>query len=407
MPGVRCRKHGASHPFRVVPLVSFCALILSVPAYADDTATLHLVRNVHSIQSQHGVFAPELLTPLVDLGELYSARECNHALDVLHLALEVSRRDAGLLNAQQLEIYPPLLNCYVTLDRPTELARAQHYVMLINQAQYGKADPRLLPALEQAAARYEEAGLYFSARRAHHRALEIARATAGDKDFSLVAPLRGLARAYRLEYAYGLALPDITDDAYLVSTLRSNADNGSGKFPFDRLGELSLERAVAILRKHPEARPERVDTLLELGDWHQLAGHYRDALNAYREAWDEIHADDTPETVPLATAMPLLFRTQSGFARRRAPFDEEGLRRYTVDFDYTVTRDGRVEDVEVIESNAPPHVEYRVLQDLRQQRHRPKFVNGEPVEERGVLYRRDVYARPPERETAALNETSR
>jgi hypothetical protein len=391
MPTVRRASH-SRWMLSLVSYVSVSAVLLSVPAYAEENSALLLARTVQSLQSQHGSLAPELLDSLVDLGQFYSARQCEHALDILELALEVSRRSEGLLNAQQLEIYQPLMHCYVELDQPAELARAQHYVTLINESRYGRTDPRLLPALQEAVQRYEEAGLYFSARRAHARALDIASKNARGNDLGLVPWLRGIARAYRLEYAYGLALPDVLDDSYTISRLRSNAGYGGRDFLFDTIGQRALERALVILRRHPEARSDRIDTLLELGDWHWLAGHFRAAKKLYRDAWNEYAANEA-ETNPLETATPLLYRTRTGFAERHAPPEREGFREFIVDLDYMVTREGEVQAISIIESNAPRAVQYRVVKDLRFMPHRPKFAAGAPVDERGVHYQRRIYAR--------------
>lgn len=397
---------------RIATLSLLCATAFfgaTTPALAEETTALKLIRNVQSLQAQYGNYAREVLPPLVELGQLYGAGQCNHALDILDLALEVSRRSEGLLHPQQLEIYAPLMSCYLTLNRIDEFARAQHYVLLINEAQYGQNDPHLLPSLAAAAKRYEEGGLYFSARRLHRRAVEIAEHASGRNDPSLVAPLRGLAHAYRLEYIYGLALPDITDETYLVSTLRSNAGL-PGDFRFDRLGEESLERAVKILRRHPDSKRELIETLVELGDWHQLAGHNREALTIYRQAWRELHAPDAPDSDLLRTATPLQFRPRTGAALRRTPLEDEGLHKYTIDLEYTVTGEGRVKDIRVLESNASPRVQHNVVEDLRYTRHRPGFAeNGEPIEERGLQYRRHVYSKKApkrERETETLAATS-
>ena len=153
---------------------------------------------------------------------------------------------------------------------------------------------RLLKALEEGARRYEEAGLYLSARKLHHRAIELGRSA--EDELRIVPALRGMARAYRLEYTYGLALPDIVDPESRASGLRSLETE---KYRFDRRGQESLERAVAILRKYPQHRAELIKTLVELGDWHQLAGHHRVALEIYREAWQALHAPDAPEAADL------------------------------------------------------------------------------------------------------------
>ncbi len=383
---------------RTLATLTLCVSTLALPVagtLAEESAALKLIRNVQALQKEHGSYSPEVLPPLVQLGQLYGTGQCIHALEMLDLAVEISRRSDGILNPKLLEIYEPMINCYVTLDQPAELARAQRIVVLINEAQYGQDDPRMLPALADAARRYEEAGLYFSARRVHRRATEVASLAAdGGDDLSLVAPLRGMARAYRLEYTYGLAVPDIADEEYLGSKLRSNAGSPIGALRFDRLGERSLERAVKILRKHPEVpRAELVDTLLELGDWHQLAGHRDEAIDAYRKAWHAINAEDAPESNLLRNAFPLRFRMRNGVPLRRSPVEGEQYEKYTIDLAYNVSSDGKVHNVEVVESNAPRRMIPRVIEDLKYTVHRPRFENGEPVGEQGLVYRRNVYER--------------
>jgi hypothetical protein len=395
MASIGHHREGTNDFVATLACVSLYASFLSAPAYAEESAALKLVRNVQSLQSQYGSYAPQVLPPLVELGTLYGSGQCEHALEILELALDISHRAEGLLNPQQLEIYSTLMNCYITLDLPGELAKAQRYVTLINETQYGRKDPRLLRALEEGAKRYEEAGLYFSARRLHDKALDIARSLAGDKDLSLVAPLRGIARAYRLEYTFGIAFADMADPAYNVSTLRSYMAEHAR---LDTIGQKSLERAVNILRKHPEARSERIETLVELGDWHQIAGHHRHAVSVYREAWREAYAADAPDTDVFKMATPLQFRARNSVPLRRPPPEEAGMRKYTIDLVYDVTRDGKPKGVKVLESNAPGWLEDKAVTDLRELRHRPKFQDGEPVADEGLQYRRNIFARASQRD---------
>lgn len=75
-----------------------------------------------------------------------------------------------------------------------------------------------------------------------------------------------------------------------------------------------------------------------------------------------------------------------------------------MDLDYTVTRDGRVEDITVSESNAPRGIEMNVVRDLRVTRFRPRFLDGEPVDTAGQHHRRNFYA--PRRATANTELTA-
>jgi tetratricopeptide (TPR) repeat protein len=373
-----------------------CAMF-SAGAYAAETPALKILRHLQSLQGQHGFLAPELLPPLIELGQLYGAGQCDRAIEMLDLALQVSRRKDGLLNEGQLQIYEPLLNCYITLDRPVELDRAQQYVVLIDEQRYGRDDLRMLPTLEQGGRRYEEVGLYLSARKLYRRAIEIASRAAGENALSLVGPLRGIARAFRLEYAYGLGVADFTYLPYESAEIVSYATFDGVNTRLDSFGERSLERAVAILRNHPDADPNvRLETLLELGDWHQLADHRRDALRTYREAWQTLRSDDGRYAIRnvevLDRPAALVTRHQSGTRVRRASAELDRFEKYIVDLDYAVTRDGRARDVVVIESNAPKRIEIQITRDLKSTKFRPRFVDGEPVDTAGMHQRQKYYS---------------
>ena len=373
-----------------------CAMI-PAGAYAAETPALKILRHLQGLQGQHGFLAPELLPPLIELGELYGAGQCDRAIEMLDLALQVSRRKDGLLNAEQLRIYEPLVNCYITLDRPVELDRAQQYVVLIDEQRYGRDDLRMLPTLELAGRRYEEVGLYLSARKLYRRAIDIASRAAGASAMNLVSPLRGIARAFRLEYAYGLGVADLTYLPYESAEIVSYATFDGVNTRLDSFGERSLERAVAILRDHPDADPNvRLETLLELGDWHQLADHRRDALRTYRAAWQTLRSDDGRNAIRnvevLDRPAALVTRHQSGTRVRRASAELDRFEKYIVDLDYAVTRDGRARDVIVIESNAPKRIEIQVARDLRSTKFRPRFVDGEPVDTAGMHQRQKYYS---------------
>ena len=389
----RCRTSTAAATLSFL----LCAMI-SAGAYAVETPALKILRTLQSLQGKHGFLAPELLPPLIELGQLYGAGQCDRAIEILDLALEVSRRKEGLFNPAQLEIYEPLLNCYVTLDRPVELDRAQQYVILIDEQRYGRDDLRMLPALEEAGRRYEEVGLYLSARKLYRRAVDIASHAAGENDLSLVGPLRGIARAFRLEYAYGLALPDLAHVPYESAEIVSYASFDGMDTRLDPYGERSLERAVAILRSHPDADPNlRVETLLELGDWHQLADHRRAALRTYRELWRELNSNELARTEVrnievLDRPAALIARNNTGTRVRRPPADLERFQKYIVDLDYSVTREGRAENVAITESNAPRGIEIKIARDLKLTRFRPRFVDGEPVDTAGMHQRQNFYS---------------
>lgn len=378
-----------------------CAVLQGplVVSAADETAgqaaeqiEQNLLHEIEAFETQQGPVTRHVISPLLKLGRFYAATErCDSAILALNHALHVSIRVDGLFQPQQLELLDPLRNCYVALDLQADFERAQHYVLLLNETTYGKDDPRMLPALENAARWYEQAGRYLSARKLYDRAVEIAREDAGDKeDLRMVGPLRGIARAYRLEYMFGLHEADLGIEG--AGRLSSNAEFESSSRHLDYLGERSLLRALKILRTHPDARrAQRIETLLDLGDWYQMAYASRDALKIYREVWRELSEPDAPGTALLAKPVPILYRPHVGVALRRPPQEKEELKHYSAEFDFTVTREGRVVDVVVAESDAPKYLQRDLADNLKRTRYRPRFVAGEPVDTPGMHHRQGLY----------------
>jgi tetratricopeptide (TPR) repeat protein len=368
----------------------FVACLGGTPSGAqteEEREHQHLTTIEH-LRAEQGETARELIQPLLELGQLYLGQDrCQEAIAALEHAFGISRKIDGLFHPTQLKMIAPLRECYVALDLLREFERVQQHAIRIAESQHGQNDLALLPALDEAARWYEHAGLYKEARDLYSRSMRIVRKAAGDNDVRLIEPLRGMARACRLENQFQ-----------------------NGNAPLDALGERSLRRAVAIARAHPEAsRTQRVETFLELADWLQMTGYTREALKIYKEVWNELAkptrvvaaaSGDRVDIIAgavgtelLSSPLPIQYRTQVGVALRRPPppAEREKLRHYTVDFSYTVTREGYATDIRVLHSDAPRDLQYHMLENLRRTRFRPRFEDGVPVETRDVRLRQGVY----------------
>jgi tetratricopeptide (TPR) repeat protein len=386
----------------------------SDPAYGEGSASAYevlardLLLRIELIETELGAIARELQTPLFELGKLYVQEDqCQNAIPIIQRAIRLSQRMDGVMNAKQLPLYEPMLECYVALDLITDLERAQDQMLLVNESTYGKDDIRILPSLAHAAQWYEQAGLYENARQLHSRAIRIAQKVGGKQDIRTVIPLRGMARTYRLEAQY-------------AESVRSGA--------LDAAGERTLERAATIARTHAGADPTlRIETLLELGDWYQMAGAIRDAAKVYKEVWliasgdnvdsksavrkryaaahdniDVTNAEPEAERIVVTATKdvavellghpePILYRARVGVALRRPPPDREKLQHYWVDFQFTVTRHGEVKDVVVTDATAPKDLQLSLAENLKTTHYRPRFVDGEPVDTTGNRIRQGVW----------------
>jgi hypothetical protein len=67
--------------------------------------------------------------------------------------------------------------------------------------------------------------------------------------------------------------------------------------------------------------------------------------------------------------------------------DTEDLAQYFVDVNFTVTSEGSVRNVSLLDSNAPRRLQKYVTNTLRQSRYRPTFREGEAVETKNIKLR--------------------
>jgi tetratricopeptide (TPR) repeat protein len=336
---------------------------------AYDAVARDLAQRIDAIEKEHGKVARQLEGPLAELAKLYvSSDQCQNAIPILKQAIALSRQLDGVMSPRQLPLYEPLLECYIAREALGDLHRAQEQMLQINENAFGREDPRMLPALAHAGDWFEEAGDYQGARDAHSRALRIARKASGEQGLDLVAPLRALARTYRLEMQY-------EPEAWRGRSL-------------DAQGQRLLERAAKIVRAGtPWDSKLRIETLVDLGDWYQMAGAVRDAARIYQEVVARSGA-----AALLREPMPIVYRAAVGIALRRPPPDRAGLKHYWIDFEYTVNRFGEVEDLVVEGATASKELQLAIAENLRRTRYRPRFEDGRAVDTPGVKVRQGVWA---------------
>jgi tetratricopeptide (TPR) repeat protein len=345
---------------------------------AYDAVVRDLLAKIDTIEKEQGHVARALEVPLFELGKLYlTADRCEDAIPLLRQAIALTQRLDGVMNTRQLTMYEPLLDCFIAKDMIIDLQRALDQTVLIRQNSYGKNDVRMIQALSYAGSWYERAGQYENAREMYQRAVDIARKAGGggDHDVRLVGPLRSLARTFRLQVQYE------------PEPLRGRA--------LDAAGERMLVKAAKIVRDNAAVSPSvRIDTLLELGDWYQMSGAVRDALQIYKEVWSATVESGKPGESVLGEPTPLLYRAAVGVALRSAPPDRQKMKHYWIDFEFRVTRFGQVEDVVAKSAGAPSSLQLGVAENLKRTHYRPRFVNGESVDTDGVKVRQGVWFSP-------------
>jgi len=369
----------------VNPLTNLGTVHYRLKDYAS--AEKEYQRSVEILEKTAGTTDRQLLRPLQGLGAShFRESEYVDASVALKRAIDLSRNLDGLFNADQLQILEPLIASYVALDLTQEAEKEQQYALRVAETAYGRMDARMLGPLDRYGRWLEQIGRYTSARLLYARALTIAEQTAGRGSLTAVEPLLGIARSYRLEFVNGAEEVPATQNAFTDNPDLTPMAGDAQRLNPD--GERALRLALqAIEKNQPLDRKLRGDTLLEYGDLHMSAGGLGRAVDMYREAWkDYVAAGDT--TV-LTQPRILMYRPPPSSSKRSSLKPDESEEKY-VEVKFTVTKDGRTENVEVASSDASEGQQRATVSAVKKARYSPKFEAGEPVETQGVILREKI-----------------
>ncbi len=355
-------------------------------------------RSVEILEATAGNTDRQLLRPLHGLGAAHFAEEeFVDASVALKRAIDLSRNIDGLFNVGQLQILEPLIASYVALDLTSEAEKEQQYALRVAENAYGRMDARMLKPLDRYGRWLEQIGRYASARLLYARALTIAEQAGGRGTGLAVEPLLGIARSYRLEFVNGAEETPAGGDAFGGSGELSAVPVDGARLNAD--GERALRLALqAIDKGKPVDHLRRGETLIELGDWYMSAGALSRGADIYRDAWKELtHAGDTT----LLSAPRLLAYRPPPSSVTRSRLDEDESEERFVEVRYTVTKDGRTDNIETVQSDASESLQRSVVSAVKKARYSPRFENGEPVETQAVTLRERVLVKAKQQANAS------
>jgi tetratricopeptide (TPR) repeat protein len=336
---------------------------------------------------------PRFVVPLHGLGATLRAMDRDEeAIVPLKRAVDIIRNRDGLHAPAQLPILRALIACYETTDRIEDAGREHQYAFTIAEQAWGANDPRMIQPLEELADWYEDTGRYTGARLLHMRAVELAdREQPGS--LKAVAPLRGIARAYRLAFIHGensqaamTAPEDLPDSLRRGAVVNLAAPSGDG--------ERALRDALQRLETAGAARAaERGAVLVDMGDWYRLAGVVPRALATWRDAWNELNL--AGDTSLLARPALVVYRAPPVATSQRKQ-DPEEYAVQEIELRTSIGPDGALREVTV--ANPAPEresAERAVVAALRRAIWRPAFQQGQPVATTDHIFREKVNVKLP------------
>ena len=343
------------------------------------------------LELQDGAADMRMVRPLHGLGSaLLAMQRPEEAIAPLKQAVDIIRARNGLHAEEQLVPLKTLIAVYAATGLMNEASREQDYAYSVAEQAYGKSDVRMVGPINDLALWYEQTGRYTAARLLHTRAVQIA--DSADPDGLKAVPgLRGIARCFRLSYAYGEPLESIEAAANAWGDPRTGSlvANAIGAPSSD--GERALRSALVRLGDDPARSALRGAVQVDLGDWFLTAGMKPRAIENWRKAWADLAAAGDTSQLDRPTAVIYAPPPIAVSQRQRDP-DENTEE--TVRIQLAIDATGNLRDATV--ANPVPEresAEKAVLTALQRSSWRPAFRNGEPIAVNDFIFREQVYVR--------------
>lgn len=364
------------------------------------------------VEAEGGVWATGLAEQLSGLGETYQVRgQHRDAIEIFDRAIHISRINNGLYDLNQVPIIDRLLESLKARGLWEEVHKRHQYLYWLHKRNFGADDPRMLPVIDRLGKWYlndyalnpdrRMMGQLVDAHNLFQQAIDIIDGAYGEEDLRLIEPLRGIVMSNWFFYNYtgsGNQGPSALERDQLRRDLVADqlhfANDQNARFTqYMRNnyadGKQALERMVEIYSKSSSAPPgAAAQAKIELADWEQLFNRRRAAQTLYEEAYQELLSDErTRHLAEKAFASPVALPALDLVEAEVAAVDEEsGTVEQYVLVTFDVNRFGRVERVDVVESqpeNATDH-RTRIRRTLESTQFRPRMVDGVAVHTKGL-----------------------
>ncbi|HKI75038.1 MAG TPA: hypothetical protein VJ998_10355 [Pseudomonadales bacterium] len=405
--------------------------------FAD--AALQYRNAISTLAAQHGEYSPKLFEPLLGLGRsLIGLKRYRAATDALRRAQSIIHRNEGVDSIEQLGIIDLLTDIHLARHKPWDADRDQQFSLFVSEHNFGHQSPSLLPALYKLSQWYVDTGQFIDARNTLMRAAGIVTNNFGETDPQLISILTQQARIARLRrvccsYKYLEKAQDIArknpnmssderasiylqlGDAYLMA-YKSDAANKAYARAWKLMGSAGTNQELA--------KPKLISATREL---HKMQ-HFNRTIEtpaAPSPFLAESHAldwsMDTPGFQKLSDQDALLppqqvfippsetvtnYHLEHRIARSGDPIatarrvigspiqflydqllkvlpiklqQDPALEKLAIHLDFTVSEDGAVSDVVILQPALPYRVTSLMRDVLHEARFRPRMVDGRPV----------------------------
>ncbi len=368
-------------------------------------------RVIQLIEGSGRLTSPRLARAHAGLGlTYYAARRYDLAANSLERAIALNRRAEGLFNPDQLPLLDKQADALTELGRTEDALLAHRYALRIVARRDGMRSLPFAHRLESLGRWYTRVRAYEAGRATLRQSAELAQELAGPDSRELIGPLTGFAENAR-RWLTDPIIRELTSADEQRSSMFHDpvmpAPPSLSPSTIATEGLRALERATAIVDADADATPALVAAVhSQLGDWHTARQLPERARPSYQRAWQA--AGSAPDGAKLQQSLfgaPLLIRYElpEGWNRYASrPPGEVELREVVIEL--TVTPDGGVRDARVVSGGDDRRLASQATRAAETARYRPRMVDGQPVETKGVRFVQPFYVlrdqSPPEKAAA-------
>lgn len=355
--------------------------IILVAAEHYEDGLVQITQGLDLMEQRTSPFSSSLINAIMAKGITeFALDNLETALDTYRRAQHITHRQGGVYTEEQLPIVDHLTSTHLRQGKIGSADQQQRFALRVAEQTYGPNSIELVPMLTRLGSYFATRGstypvsldlssnearmfrseLFDDAVAFFERAITIVEQTHGRNDVRLVEALRGLARARMLQ--------------------RTNTT----------LAEEALERSLAIVESNPDSDlTDRANAMIALGDLYIITGDTR-AAETYLVAWHLLQENESTRQLAsrlFGTPTRVAPAQRSVRTLHRQPDNTDPGDPLYVSLEYSVTVEGRVQNVKVIDKNVPNDKVRNMREDIRRTRFRPRIKEGEILPTDGlVLY---------------------
>lgn len=356
---------------------------------------------IKALEIQQGPYATGLPEALSGLGHNYrSIGDFDGAIRSFKRAVHLTRINRGPYNRDQLPLLDNLRESLFAADEMPELDGLQEYIYRVHRKVFEPDDPELQAATRdyvawQRSAYLQELGGGEQRLQALDALFDDTLAGLRQQDASPASLLQPLNDSLALAYLFGDLSERHRDDFSVQfghSPLAPHPmmyTSAAGESPQERLQQIHYRKGLRLTGELTEAAGEDPETraraLVAEGDWYRWHDKRHSARRSYREAYELLGGHEHAEALrtklfaaPTELPANLAFQPDIQFGER-TPRGRARVR-------YTVTRNGRLKDLEILEITPEEDRGARIVASrlLRDMVFRPRLEDGEAVDTEGV-----------------------